>query len=413
MTQVKRRLPAGRAAQLVLLGNRGAGQGQQHHHQAAPQTGDQRPATCQPGAQPTQHGRTEEIIGTWLASRKARDKVMIATKAIGRTKWTWLRKDGSPGRQNRAQLIEALDGSLKRLRTDFVDLYQLHWPDRPMRIFEGLDYMHKEGDSHAIEDILGVLGEFVSQGKVRLLGLSNETPWGVMTFLKASATLGLPRIVSIQNAFNLVNRSFEIGLAEIFHREQVSLLGYSPLGQGYLTGKYEGGALPEGSRKRLFDRLGRYEIGNGPRAISAYVALARKHAIDPAQMALSFATTRPFVTATIIGATTFTFMICSSTLASKVPKSCTPSASGFIAALLNRMSSASVCWRTVSTEWASESPSVTSSGTIVMRSLAATWFNASLARRQAAKTRSPRAAYCRASSSPIPRLVPVMNTRCN
>ena len=135
-----------------------------------------------------------------------------------------------------------------------------------MRIFEGLDYVHKEGESHAIEVILGVLGEFVEQGKVGFVGLSNETPWGVMTFLKASETLGLPRIVSIQNAFNLVNRSFEIGLTEIFYREKVSLLGYSPLGQGYLSGKYEGGALPEGSRKLLFDRLGRYEIGNGPRA---------------------------------------------------------------------------------------------------------------------------------------------------
>jgi aryl-alcohol dehydrogenase-like predicted oxidoreductase len=252
---------------------------------------------------PETQGRTEAVIGTWLASRKARNKVLIATKAIGRSKMTWLRNDGSPGRQSRVQLTEALHGSLKRLKTDHIDLYQLHWPDRPMRIFEGLDYVHKEGESHAIEVILGVLGEFVEQGKVGFVGLSNETPWGVMTFLKASETLGLPRIVSIQNAFNLVNRSFEIGLAEIFYREQVSLLGYSPLGQGYLAGKYEGGALPEGSRKLLFDRLGRYEIGNGPRAISAYIALARKHGLDPAQMALAFATSRPFVTSTIIGAT--------------------------------------------------------------------------------------------------------------
>ena len=252
---------------------------------------------------PETQGRTEAVIGTWLASRKARNKVLIATKAIGRSKMTWLRNDGSPGRQSRVQLTEALHGSLKRLKTDHIDLYQLHWPDRPMRIFEGLDYVHKEGESHAIEVILGVLGEFVEQGKVGFVGLSNETPWGVMTFLRASETLGLPRIVSIQNAFNLVNRSFEIGLAEIFYREQVSLLGYSPLGQGYLAGKYEGGALPEGSRKLLFDRLGRYEIGNGPRAISAYIALARKHGLDPAQMALAFATSRPFVTSTIIGAT--------------------------------------------------------------------------------------------------------------
>ena len=249
-------------------------------------------------------GRTESIIGSWLASRKARDKVMVATKVIGRTKMNWLRKDGSPGRQSRAQILEAVEGSLKRLNTDTIDLYQLHWPDRPMRIFEGLDYVHKEGDSHPIEEILGVLGDLVRQGKIRFAGLSNETPWGVMSFLKAAENLSLPRIVSIQNAYNLVNRSFETGLAEIFYREQVSLLAYSPLGQGYLTGKYEGGALPEGSRKTLFDRLGRYEMGNGPRAISAYVALARTHGLDPAQMALAFAASRPFVTSTIIGATT-------------------------------------------------------------------------------------------------------------
>jgi aryl-alcohol dehydrogenase-like predicted oxidoreductase len=253
---------------------------------------------------PETQGRTEEIIGSWLAVRKARDSVMIATKAIGRTKMNWLRKDRSPGRQSRAQLIEALEGSLKRLKTDYIDLYQLHWPDRPMRIFEGLDYVHFEGDAHPIEDILGALGAFVTEGKVRFVGLSNETPWGVMTFLKAAEIIGLPRIASIQNAFNLVNRSFETGLAEIFYRERVSLLAYSPLGQGYLTGKYEGGALPDGSRKRLFDRLGRYEMGNGPRAISAYVGLARKHGLDPAHMALAFVTSRPFVTSNIIGATT-------------------------------------------------------------------------------------------------------------
>jgi aryl-alcohol dehydrogenase-like predicted oxidoreductase len=253
---------------------------------------------------PETQGRTEAIIGSWLSSRKARDKVMLATKVIGRTKMNWLRKDGSPGRQSRAQLIEALHGSLKRLNTDHIDLYQLHWPDRPMRIFEGLDYVHKEGDSHPIEEILGVLGDLVRQGKIRFAGLSNETPWGVMSFLKVAENLSLPRIVSIQNAYNLVNRSFETGLAEIFYREQVSLLAYSPLGQGYLTGKYEGGALPEGSRKTLFNRLGRYEMGNGPRAISAYVALAQTHGLDPAQMALAFAASRPFVTSTIIGATT-------------------------------------------------------------------------------------------------------------
>lgn len=258
------------------------------------------PIPPKPGTQ----GRTETIIGTWLASRKARQRVIVATKAIGRTKMDWLRQDRSPGRHSRSQLIEAVDGSLNRLKTDYIDLYQLHWPDRPMRIFEGLDYVHLTGESHPIEEILGVLGELVTQGKIRFVGLSNETPWGVMTFLKASEQSGLPRVASIQNAYNLVNRSFETGLSEISYREAVSLLAYSPLGQGYLSGKYEGNALPPNSRKALFGRMGRYEMGNGPTAISTYVALARKHGLDPAQMALGFVTSRPFVTSNIIGATT-------------------------------------------------------------------------------------------------------------
>jgi aryl-alcohol dehydrogenase-like predicted oxidoreductase len=254
---------------------------------------------------PETQGRTEAIIGTWLAARKNRDKVMIATKVAGRgTKIDWLRKDGSLSQQSAAQIMEAVEASLARLKTDYIDLYQLHWPDRPMRIFEGHDYVHLPGDARPIHDILGTLGRLVRDGKVRFVGLSNETPWGVMTFLKLAEQHGLPRPVSIQNAYNLVNRSFETGLSEIFYREQVSLLAYSPLGQGYLSGKYEGGALPPHSRKTLFNRLGRYEQGNGPKAISTYVALAKTHGLDPAQMAVAFAASRPFVTSAIIGATT-------------------------------------------------------------------------------------------------------------
>ncbi|MBM3542931.1 MAG: NADP(H)-dependent aldo-keto reductase [Alphaproteobacteria bacterium] len=253
---------------------------------------------------PETHGRTEEIIGTWLAARKNRDKVMIATKVAGRGKATWLRRDGSAPRLSEMQIMEAVEGSLRRLQTDYIDLYQLHWPDRPIRAFEGLNYEHRDDESHPIHDILTVLAKLVASGKVRFLGLSNETPWGVMSFLKAAEQHDLPRIVSIQNAFNLVNRVFEIGLSEIFYREQVSLLAYSPLGQGYLSGKYEDGALPPHSRKTLFNRLGRYEMGNGPRAISTYVALAKKHGFDPAQMAIAFAVSQAFVASTIIGATT-------------------------------------------------------------------------------------------------------------
>lgn len=250
-------------------------------------------------------GRTEAIIGTWLASRRDRDKVLIATKVAGRsTVIDWLRDDGGLSRQSEAQILEAVDKSLARLKTDYIDLYQLHWPDRPLRVFEGLEYARLPGDAHALHGILATLGKLVDAGKVRFIGLSNETPWGVMSFLKLAEMHGLPRPVSIQNAFNLVNRSFEIGLSEIAYEEQVGLLAYSPLAQGYLTGKYEGGALPPGARKTLFNRLGRYEQGNGPRAISAYVALAKKHGLDPAQMAIRYALARPFVTSVIIGATT-------------------------------------------------------------------------------------------------------------
>ncbi len=249
-------------------------------------------------------GRTEAIVGTWLAARNTRDKVVIATKVAGRGKMTWLRKDASITRQSPVQIMEAVEASLRRLKTDYIDLYQLHWPDRPMRIFEGHDYLHLEGDSHPVHEILAALARLVTDGKLRYVGLSNETPWGVMSFLHAAEQHGLPRPVSIQNAYNLVNRSFETGLSEITYREQVSLLGYSPLGQGYLSGKYEGGALPPGSRKTLFDRLGRYEKGTGPRAISTYIALARRHGLDPAQMAIAFAVLRPFMTSVIIGATT-------------------------------------------------------------------------------------------------------------
>lgn len=254
---------------------------------------------------PETQGRTEDIIGTWLAGRKNRDQVLIATKVAGRsTTIDWLRDKTMLSRQSASQINEAVDKSRARLKTDYIDLYQLHWPDRPMRIFEGLEYERLAGDSHAIHAILEAFGALVRDGKVRFIGLSNETPWGVMSFLKLAEMHGLPRIVSVQNAFNLVNRSYEIGLSEITYEEQVSLLAYSPLGQGYLTGKYENGALPPKSRKTLFDRLGRYEKGNGPRAISAYVALAKKHGLDPAQMAISYAVSRPFVTSAIIGATT-------------------------------------------------------------------------------------------------------------
>jgi aryl-alcohol dehydrogenase-like predicted oxidoreductase len=250
------------------------------------------------------YGATETIIGTWFKARRNRSKVVLATKIAGRSQMNWFRKSGTLPRQTRAQINEAIDASLRRLQTDHVDLYQLHWPDRPMQVFGGLGYTHTEGEAEPIGDILAALGDLVTAGKVRHIGLSNETAWGTMEFLRHADKAGLPRVASIQNAYNLVNRTFEIGLSEIALREHVGLLPYSPLGQGYLTGKYLGGARPTGARSTLFNRGQRYETPVADAAIAAYVALARKHDLDPAQMAIAFTLAQPFVTSSIIGATT-------------------------------------------------------------------------------------------------------------
>lgn len=247
-------------------------------------------------------GGTEAIIGSWFAARRNRDKVVLASKVVGRTQATYFR-GGSISRLTREHIVQAVEASLKRLRTDYIDLYQVHWPDRQIRVFGALNYAHDEDAGVPIEETLAVLGALVEAGKIRHVGISNETAWGAMSYLAAAERAGLPRIVSIQNVYSLLSRNFEHGLSEIAHREQVGLLAYSPLAQGYLTGKYQNGALPEGSRKQLYDRLQRYETPNAAPAIDAYLKLARDNDLDPAQMALQFVTTRPFVTATIIGAT--------------------------------------------------------------------------------------------------------------
>ena len=231
---------------------------------------------------------------------------MLATKVVGRSDNTWFRDDGSPAELNRRQIEEAVDKSLRHLRTDRIDLYQLHWPDRPVSQFGSNGVVWKEsspGPENAIESILEVLDDLVRAGKVLHVGLSNESAWGAMTYLGHAEARGLPRVQSIQNTYNLLNRTFEVGLAEVAQREGVGLLAYSPLAQGYLSGKYRGGALPQGSRKQLFNRMGRYETpGAGP-AIEAYLEIADQAGLDPAQMALAFVNSRPFTTATIIGAT--------------------------------------------------------------------------------------------------------------
>jgi aryl-alcohol dehydrogenase-like predicted oxidoreductase len=256
---------------------------------------------------PETQGSTERIIGSWLASRRNRDKVVIATKVAGRSEMTWLRKDRSPSKLDCKNILEAVEGSLKRLQTDYIDLYQLHWPDRSVPLFGAGGSTWREPsvrEEVAIEETLGVLAELVRAGKVRHVGLSNETPWGVARFLGAAEAGAGPRVVSIQNAYHLANRTFEMGLAEFAWREQVGLLAYSPLAQGYLTGKYQKGARPAGARTTLFERGQRYETAGAAAAIDAYLALAKDLGLDPAQLAIAFAASRNFVASAIIGATT-------------------------------------------------------------------------------------------------------------
>lgn len=248
------------------------------------------------------YGRTEEYIGSWFKARGRRDQVVLATKAVSRGDFGYVR-DGSP-RLSREHIKAAVDSSLKRLQTDYIDLYQLHWPDRTTNFFGKLGF---EGlvDEQAvpIEETLRACHDLVQEGKVRHIGVSNETAWGVSEYLRLSRETGLTRIDSIQNPYNLLNRSFEVGLAEFACREDVGLLAYSPLAFGMLSGKYLGGKKPEGARLTLFQRFQRYNNEYGFKATERYVELARERGLDPAQMALAYVNDRPFVTSNIIGAT--------------------------------------------------------------------------------------------------------------
>ncbi len=253
------------------------------------------------------YGSTEKIIGAWLKASGKRNKIVLATKIAGRSRSDYFRPWGAPTRLDKKNIAFAIENSLRRLQTDRIDLYQLHWPDRAAPLFDSSSNAFRpmrSQDETPIEETLTALAELVAEGKILHVGLSNETPWGLSRFLRG-AELGLgPRVVSIQNAYHLLNRNFELGLAEFAFREKVGLLAYSPLAQGYLTGKYQRGARPPGARTTLFNRGQRYEKPGVEAAIDDYLGLARELGVDAAQLALAFVTARSFVTSNIIGATT-------------------------------------------------------------------------------------------------------------
>lgn len=252
-------------------------------------------------------GRTEAYIGSWIAARKNRDKYILATKVAGSGQGRGAdHLRDFPLKLDRRNIRFAVEASLKRLKTDYVDFYQVHWADRATNVFGRLGYTTHapEPGEIPIAETLGYLGELVKEGKVRRLGVSNETPWGVARYLDAAERQGLPRIAGIQNPYSLLNRSFEVGLAEFAFREAVPLLAYSPLGMGVLSGKYLGGAKPTGARLTLFNRFMRYSNPVADQATAEYVGIARKFGLDPAQMALAFVNAQGFVASNLIGATT-------------------------------------------------------------------------------------------------------------
>jgi aryl-alcohol dehydrogenase-like predicted oxidoreductase len=256
-----------------------------------------------PASAPT-YGKTEEIIGTWFKKTGNRDKVILASKVAGGGR-PWVR--GGRG-IDAAGVREAVEGSLRRLQTDVIDLYQIHWPRRGHYHFEGSwDYNpYTQNRDEVLPNILEVhaeMGKLVREGKIRYFGLSNESAWGTMQYLRQATELGLPRVQSIQNEYNFLRRYYDMDLAELAFHEDVGLLAYSPLAAGALSGKYLGGVLPPGTRGAISGSAYRNNQYTEP-AIRAYIALAERHGLDINQMAIAFCLTKPFMTSVIIGATT-------------------------------------------------------------------------------------------------------------
>ena len=255
---------------------------------------------------PETQGATERIIGNWIAARGGRDKLFLASKIAGPSQGGSHIRDGKT-RFVADEISAAIDQSLSRLQTDYIDLYQLHWPQRPTNFFGKLGYGNAEAAEDRtvtdLEETLTALQDEIKKGRIRYIGLSNETPWGTMKFLHLAEKLGLSKFVSVQNPYNLLNRTYEIGMSEIAHYEGVGLLAYSPLAFGYLTGKFRHGARPANARVTLFSRFSRYSNPQSEWATEQYAQLAEQHGLSLTQLALAFIKQQFFVTSTIIGAT--------------------------------------------------------------------------------------------------------------
>ena len=258
------------------------------------------------------YGKSEEIIGDWLKIKKNRNKIIIGTKAasnhpegIGATKLAWIRNGGESLRFDKENLNKAVEESLRRLKTDYIDLYQLHWPERKVGMFGQLDFEYDAKDYWTpMEEVLENLETLIKSGKVRYVGLSNETPWGMLSYLKISEKKKLPRMMSVQNCYNLLNRVFDIANSEVSIREQCGLLAYSPLAGGRLSGKYMNGIRPKNCRYTMWPgRFSRHLTERGEIAVTKYVNLAKKYNIEPSTFANAFIINRPFITSSIVGAT--------------------------------------------------------------------------------------------------------------
>ena len=249
------------------------------------------------------YGKTEVMIGNWLEKRKNRDKIILASKVAG-PGCDWIR--GGKNNFDEKKIGEAIDGTLKRLKTDYIDLYQLHWPERSTNYFGRRDYSYnnEEGDWNSFENILEALEKYIKNGKIRYIGMSNETPYGLSRYIEISKNKGAPRMMSVQNPYNLVNRTYEIGMSEISIREKCGLLVYYPLAAGGLSGKYRNGKMPKDSRMALFKGWERHLNPLAMKAYDEYFKLAKDFNLTMVQLAQSFVNSRPFVTSNIIGATT-------------------------------------------------------------------------------------------------------------